>query len=250
MANQYFVFKPLPEVGSEFSVEHKAAVHHIFTVMRAQVGQEIRLVFEEGKIGLAEVLSPNQQTFRLVEIITEISELPVQVTVGVGFPKGDKLDFITEKSTELGAAAIWAAPFKSSVAKWDNKKLIKKQEKLEKIALGAAEQSRRQIIPQVQLFEQFNLLTEKFSEFDQILIAYEESAKSGEVSQFKKSLTELSVQQKVLIVFGPEGGITPEEMSLFEQLGAKAIGLGPRILRAETAPLHALASISAHFELF
>ena len=242
MANQYFVFKKLPELGKEFIIENQAAAHHIFTVMRAKSGDQIRLVFTDGEIGLSEVISPSDQSVKLIKLLTESSELPVQITVAVGFPKGDKLDFIVEKSTELGATAIWSAPFKASVSKWDKKKLIKKQEKLEKVALGAAEQSRRQMIPELQLFEQF-------TDFDQVLIAYEESAKMGEKTMFKQALTEMSLNQKVLIIFGPEGGISPDEITKFSDLGAKMIGLGPRILRAETAPLYALSSISAYFEL-
>ena len=236
MANQYFVFKKSPELGEEFIIENQAAAHHIFTVMRAKSGDQIRLVFTDGEIGLSEVISPSDQSVKLIKLLTESSELPVQITVAVGFPKGDKLDFIVEKSTELGATAIWSAPFKASVSKWDKKKLTKKQEKLEKVALGAAEQSRRQMIPELQLFEQF-------------LIAYEESAKMGEKTMFKQALTEMSLNQKVLIIFGPEGGISPDEITKFTDLGAKMIGLGPRILRAETAPLYALSSISAYFEL-
>jgi len=247
MANQYFVFKKLPELGEEFIIEDQAAAHHIFTVMRAKSGDQIRLVFTE--IGLSEVVSPSDQSVKLIKLLTESSELPVQITVAVGFPKGDKLDFIVEKSTELGATAIWSAPFKASVSKWDKKKLTKKQEKLEKVALGAAEQSRRQMIPELQLFEQFTDLLDNFSDFDQVLIAYEESAKMGEKTMFKQALTEMLPNQKVLIIFGPEGGISPDEITKFTDLGAKMIGLGPRILRAETAPLYALSSISAYFEL-
>lgn len=156
MANQYFVFKKLPELGEEFIIENQAAAHHIFTVMRAKSGDQIRLVFTDGEIGLSEVISPSDQSVKLIKLLTESSELPVQITVAVGFPKGDKLDFIVEKSTELGATDIWSAPFKASVSKWDKKKLTKKQEKLEKVALGAAEQSRRQMIPELQLLS--NLL--------------------------------------------------------------------------------------------
>ncbi|WP_459567796.1 RNA methyltransferase PUA domain-containing protein, partial [Enterobacter asburiae] len=57
MANQYFVFKKQPEVGDVFTIDDKAAAHHIFTVMRMNAGQKLQLVFEEGKVGLAEVVS-------------------------------------------------------------------------------------------------------------------------------------------------------------------------------------------------
>ena len=87
----------------------------------------------------------------LIEELADNVELPVQVTIASGFPKGDKLEFITQKVTELGASQIWAFPADWSVAKWDGKKLGKKVEKLEKIALGAAEQSKRNLVPSITL---------------------------------------------------------------------------------------------------
>lgn len=249
MANQYFVFKKQPEIGEDFTIDDKAAVHHIFTVMRTSVGEKIQLVFEEGKVGLAEVVSSELCTVRLLEVLDVQTELPVYITVALGFPKGDKLEFISEKATELGASAIWAAPFKWSVAKWDSKKLAKKKEKLDKIVLGAAEQSRRQILPEICFFEKLSELVATFSQFDQVLIAYEESAKAGEQARLAQNMTSLKPGQKVLLLFGPEGGIAPEEIALFEQAGAEIVGLGPRIMRAETAPLYALSAFSTYFDL-
>ena len=249
MANQYFVFKKQPEIGEDFTIDDKAAVHHIFTVMRTSVGEKIQLVFEEGKVGLAEVVSSELCTVRLLEVLDVQTELPVHITVALGFPKGDKLEFISEKATELGASAIWAAPFKWSVAKWDSKKLAKKKEKLDKIVLGAAEQSRRQILPEICFFENLSELVATFSQFDQVLIAYEESAKAGEQARLAQNMTSLKPGQKVLLLFGPEGGIAPEEIALFEQAGAEIVGLGPRIMRAETAPLYALSAFSTYFDL-
>ena len=249
MANQYFVFKKQPEIGEDFTIDDKAAVHHIFTVMRTSVGEKIQLVFEEGKVGLAEVVSSELCTVRLLEVLDVQTELPVHITVALGFPKGYKLEFISEKATELGASAIWAAPFKWSVAKWDSKKLAKKKEKLDKIVLSAAEQSRRQILPEICFFEKLSELVATFSQFDQVLIAYEESAKAGEQARLAQSMTSLKPGQKVLLLFGPEGGIAPEEIALFEQAGAEIVGLGPRIMRAETAPLYALSAFSTYFDL-
>ncbi|GBG96912.1 16S rRNA (uracil(1498)-N(3))-methyltransferase [Lactococcus termiticola] len=248
MANQYFVKQALPELGGRVSLQAESASHHIFKVMRAEAGDKLRLVFEDARVGLVEVTDLEKQEVKLLEVLEAKQELPLEVTVAVGFPKGDKLDFIVEKTTELGAKAIWAAPFKWSVAKWDAKKLAKKSEKLEKIALGAAEQSMRLQIPEIQLFENFRNLSGRLSEFDSILVAYEESAKSGEMTVFAQALEEMP--KRLLLIFGPEGGISEEEIQLFEAAGARTIGLGPRILRAETAPLYALSAISAYYELF
>lgn len=244
MANQYFVFREMPEIGEGFEVTDAAARHHIFTVMRAKAGDTLRLVFDGGRVGLVEVLANGQ--VRLLEEISGSTELPVEVTVLVGFPKGDKLDFMVEKLTELGVARVWAVPFKWSVAKWDAKKLAKKQEKLEKVALGAAEQSLRQIVPSVKFFD--SLKNVDLSDFDEVLVAYEESAKSGEQTAFAQALGRKP--KKLLLVFGPEGGIASEEVEWLTERGAHLAGLGPRILRAETAPLAALSGISAWFELF
>ena len=115
--------------------------------------------------------------------------------------------------------------------------------------LGAAEQSRRQILPEIRFFEKLSELVSTFSQFDQVLIAYEESAKAGEQAKLAQSMASLKAGQKVLLLFGPEGGIAPEEITLFEQAGAQSIGLGPRIMRVETAPLYALAAFSTYFDL-
>lgn len=81
------------------------------------------------------------------------------------------------------------------------------------------------------------------------MIAYEESAKQGERSTLAQTLTEMKPGEKLLLVFGPEGGFSPEEVNLFEQNRGVLCGLGPRILRAETAPLYALSTVSYQFEL-
>ncbi len=146
-------------------------------------------------------------------------------------------------------AALWAFPADWSVVKWDGKKLGKKAEKLEKIAQGAAEQSKRNRIPAVRLFEKKVDFLAQLAGFDQIILAYEEAAKEGEQANLVKILSGLEIGQSVLVIVGPEGGVSPEEVAAFEGAGAVKTGLGPRILRAETAPLYALSAISYATEL-
>ena len=87
------------------------------------------------------------------------------------------------------------------------------------------------------------------SNFEQKLIAYEESAKVGEGLQLVKSLQSLQENERIIFVFGPEGGIEEQEVGLLEKSGYLPCSLGPRILRAETAPLYALAAVSYQCEL-
>ena len=176
---QYFV---KGSAISPVTIGDKETSKHMFQVMRLKENDEVTLVFDDGVKRLARVIDVEARQFELVEELVDNVELPIQVTIASGFPKGDKLEFITQKVTELGASQIWAFPADWSVAKWDGKKLGKKVEKLEKIALGAAEQSKRNIVPSIQLFEKKADFLAQFDQFDSIVVAYEESAKEGEAA--------------------------------------------------------------------
>ena len=242
---QYFI-KGNPQ--SPLVVTDKDTAKHMFSVMRLKAGDQVTLVFDDGVKRLAQVLDPSQQSLEILEELADNTELPVQVIIASGFPKGDKLEFITQKATELGASAIWAFPADWSVAKWDGKKLAKKSEKLEKLAQGAA-QSKRNLIPEVRLFDKKADFLAALADFDRIIVAYEESAKEGETAALVRALSGLESGSKVLFIFGPEGGLSPDEIDTFGQAGAVSVGLGPRILRAETAPLYALTAVSVLLEL-
>ena len=243
---QYFI-KGNPQ--SMLVVTDKDTAKHMFSVMRLKEGDQVTLVFDDGVIRLAQVLDPSQQSLEILGELADNTELPVQVTIASGFPKGDKLEFITQKATELGVSAIWAFPADWSVAKWDGKKLAKKSEKLEKIAQGAAEQSKRNLIPEVELFDKKADFLAQLGQFNTIVVAYEEAAKEGETAALVRVLSGLAAGAKVLFIFGPEGGLSPDEIVAFRQAGAVSAGLGPRILRAETAPLYALSAVSVLTEL-
>lgn len=243
---QYFV---KGQAENPVSITDKDTIKHMFSVMRLTEGDQVVLVFDDGVKRLARVADKDSHTFDLLEELADQVELPVEVTIASGFPKGDKLEFVTQKATELGANQIWAFPADWSVAKWDGKKLAKKAEKLEKIALGAAEQSKRNRVPAVQLFERKADFLLALADFDRIIVAYEESAKEGETAALIQALTGLEPAAKVLFIFGPEGGLSPAEVETFSRAGAVLAGLGPRILRAETAPLYALSSVSVLLEL-
>ncbi len=243
---QYFV---KGQVEKPVIIKDKDTLKHMFSVMRLVEDDEVVLVFEDGIKRLARVADRERHVLNLVEKFPDNAELPLHVTVASGFPKGDKLEFITQKVTELGASQIWAFPADWSVAKWDGKKLGKKVEKLEKIALGAAEQSKRNLVPSITLFEKKSDFLAQLDQFDRIVVAYEESAKEGEAAALIQSLTGLETGAKLLFIFGPEGGLSPAEIESFTAKGAVLAGLGPRILRAETAPLYALSAISVLLEL-
>lgn len=243
---QYFVNGKAEKL---VTITDKETIKHMFQVMRLAEGDEVVLVFEDGVKHLAKVADSVAHQFELVEELADNVEMPVQVTIASGFPKGDKLDLVTQKATELGASAIWAFPADWSVVKWDGKKLAKKEEKLAKIARGAAEQSKRNRVPEVILFEKKADFLAQLETFDKIFIAYEETAKAGEMAALVRELATVKTGDKILFIFGPEGGISPKEVEFFEQAGGIKVGLGPRIMRTETAPLYALSAVSFALEM-
>ena len=237
---QYFI---KGQVENPVIIKDKDTVKHMFNVMRLTEDDQVVLVFEDGIKRLARVTDRENHVFEVIEDLTDNVEMPVSVS------KGDKLELVTQKATELGAQAIWAFPADWSVVKWDGKKLAKKEDKLAKIALGAAEQSKRNRVPEVRLFEKKGEFLSELDNFDKIFIAYEETAKAGELATLARELAQVENGQKILFIFGPEGGISPSEIDAFEEAGGVKIGLGPRIMRTETAPLYALSSVSYALEL-
>lgn len=235
--------EPLKLTGDDF--------HHAAHVMRMKVSDKCYLVFRDSVAVVAEVTEIGAEAILLKEIEkeTQEKELPIAITIACGYTKGDKLDLVVQKGTEMGASHFVGFPGQTSVVKWDGKKLAKRQERLTKIAKEAAEQSHRHAQPTVTLYEKAKEFEAVFSDYDAILIAYEESAKQGEAGELVKTFKTIQPNQRLLVIFGPEGGLSPNEIETFQALGGKVCALGPRILRAETAPLYLLGAASYHFDL-
>lgn len=225
--------------------------HHILKVMRMQLGDPIICVNLQGKAAVCEIaeITDEYVAADVVEWKDETSELPIHVTIASGLPKGDKLEWVIQKGTELGAYEFVPFSAARSIVKWDEKKAAKKVERWQKIAKEAAEQSHRAICPEVISPMDFNKLLLKSKEYDYKLAAYEEESRNGEISIFASTLKKMKKGESLLLLFGPEGGLSDGEITLLKEAGFDLCGLGPRILRTETAPLYTLAAISYHFEL-
>ena len=248
---RYFLEEKYEEIQFDKVEVTGEPLHHMYRVMRMKPGDQCFLAFSDQVVIQAQIDWIDEEKVILHELEKEnqTKELPIAVTIASGFPKGDKLEWIVQKGSELGANQFLAFPSQFSVVKWDQKKQLKKEDRLKKIAQEAAEQSHRQVQPTIFFVNQLENLIEQFSHYDAVLVAYEESAKQGEQATLVQTLQSLHSGQSLLLIFGPEGGFAPNEIDLFVQSGAQVCGLGPRILRAETAPLYALSAISYHFEL-
>ena len=245
---RYFVKGNVSETTHSL-VFSKDQVHQLKKVMRVRAGEQFEVVDDSSQLAIVEVTELDPFEVKVVELLEQKVELPVSVTIAVGLSKGDKLDWIVQKATELGVSEIIPLSLTRNVVKWTGDKADKKIERLQKIAEEASEQSHRLKVPCVTSVMTLKELANYTSDFEQKLIAYEESAKGGESLQLVKSLQSLQENERVIFVFGPEGGIEEQEVELLEESGYLPCSLGPRILRAETAPLYALSAVSYQCEL-
>ena len=164
------------------------------------------------------------------------SEPNVQLTLFQAVPKGDKLDMIVQKAVELGASRICPVLTTRCVSRPDKKSFAKKLERLNRIALEAAKQSGRGIIPRVCQLMDIQQAADELGKCEFPIICYE----GGGINLSQVGLTENST---IGVFIGSEGGFDPKEVELCREKGAAVVGLGKRILRCETAPITALSIV-------
>lgn len=247
---RYFLDEPVTEsVGTTFVVRGETVKHWI-KVMRAMPGEQAEFVTLTQHVLIAQLVNSDGQTAtaKVDAVTTPNVELPVAVTIACGLSKGDKPEQIVQRGTELGASAFVFFDSQWAVAKWAKNKRERKLARLAKIARGAAEQSHRTMIPSVSYQADLTALQTNVA-YDTGVVAWEESAKQGESSALVQTLKTVVPGQRLLAIFGPEGGLSETEVASLTAAGIRPVGLGPRIMRAETAPLYLLSNVSFWSEL-
>ncbi|QSS99008.1 16S rRNA (uracil(1498)-N(3))-methyltransferase [Pontibacillus sp. ALD_SL1] len=225
-------------------------VHHIGKVMRMKPEHHILCCTPEGDLAECEItdITTEAVTCQIVEWLEEVKELPASVTIAQGLPKGDKMEHVIQKGTELGASQFIPFEAERSIVKWDQKKSQKKITRYQKIAKEASEQSHRTTIPSVSHLHSLRDLIAHQASYDWIVFAYEDEAKSQSYRSLKEVLTQVQQGQRILVIIGPEGGFSEQEVQTLKEAGALAVRLGPRILRTETAATYFLSALSYQLE--
>ena len=209
-------------------------------VLRLKEGEQVLLCDGEGMECVCEVTACGKEEFTLQVLQRRASETEARIRVSVymAFPKGDKLEHVIQKATELGAYEIVAFPSARCVSRPDEKSLHKKLERWQKIAESAAEQSGRGVIPRVLVLPSYRQALERAAQSDKALLFYE----NEQATTLKMALSYGSYQTVSLLTV-PEGGLEPAEVQQAAQVGLQVCTLGKRILRCETAPLCALSAV-------
>lgn len=218
---------------------------HIYTVLRMKPNDKVQVVSGDGVTAIAEIISASSDKvdIRSLEVLSESHETEIKIVLAQGLAKGEKMDFITQKAVELGAYKIVPLAMEHSVVKLTGDKAEKKRERWQKIAEAAAKQCKRDIVPEVAPVQTLAELLAK-EDFDIKILAYECEDKLG----LKTYLQGCKDYKNVLVIVGPEGGISPSEVAVAQKSGVALVSLGKRILRAETAALTLLSALLYEFD--
>jgi len=207
-------------------------VHYLKDVLRIKPGDEIEILDGNGTIYSATINNIQKDKIKLDIIRSSKSETEpaVGITLAQSLPKAKKMDFIIQKCTELGVAEIIPVITERSISKGE------KTARWQKIAIEAAEQSGRASIPKVASLIDFKSLLKKAKEFDLALIPWE-----MEKTNRLKTILQKSSFRNIIMLIGPEGGFSSQEVAEAKAAGFIPISLGKRILRAETAGMAMLS---------
>ena len=227
------------ELDGEFLVLTGENAAHA-KVLRLKAGEQVVVCDGEGRECCCTISDVSQGQISLVvnERGESSTEPSVDVSVYMAFAKGDKLEHVIQKATELGAKEIVAFPSARCVSRPDDKSLGKKLERWKKIAASAAEQSGRGCVPEVLVLHSYKEALVRAAIADVAMLFYE-----NERSTTLKMALQSQAYKTVSLLTGPEGGLEPSEVAEAEAAGLRVCTLGKRILRCETAPLCALSAV-------
>ena len=241
---QYFL-------NEEFNIEStyelsKDDSNHIVRIMRKKIDDKVYVVFNNEVKYICTIVDNNVDKV-LVTPYKEVvgtNELSTKITVAIPPLKNDKIEYLIQKITELGVSNIVLFNSERNISKIKKDKVDSKLNRWNKIIKEAAEQSKRNIIPDITYVDSLRDLI-KFSEnYDYKVVAYEKESVNEDNINLKKLLASELDNKDVIAVFGSEGGLSEQEIDSLIAGNFDVIGLGKRILRAETAPLYFVSCVS------
>ena len=213
---------------------------HAVKVLRLRPGDRVCAMDGAGRRWDAclERISEDGVMLRLADLLPD-NEPPVRVTVYQGLPKADKMEYIVQKLTELGAAVLAPVTMDRCVVKPDGWDSPKRLQRLERIAREAAKQCRRAYPLQVLPLLTWRQALERLPAHDAVLVPWEDAADC----RIKDVYADRPGVKDIGIVVGSEGGMSESEVRALTERGALAVTLGPRILRTETASVVSAALV-------
>lgn len=246
---QYFLNEEL-NVDSTYELS-KDDSNHIVRIMRKKINDKVYVVFNNEIKYICNIIDNNVDKVLITpyEQVDGSNELPIKITVAIPPLKNDKIEYLIQKITELGVSNIVLFNSERNIAKIKKDKVDSKLNRWNKIIKEAAEQSKRNIIPDITYVDSLRDLIAYSENYDYKVVAYEKESVNEDNINLKKLLTSDLNNKDVIAVFGSEGGLSEQEIDSLIDGKFDVIGLGKRILRAETAPLYFVSCV-AYFSEF
>jgi len=213
--------------------------HYMRTVLRLKANDDVILFDGSGCDFHGAITACSRKTVEVTlhNQTTIHNESPLSIHLGQGLCRGEKMDWVIQKSVELGVAAITPILCEFGNVKLSGDRLTQKQHHWQQVAISACEQSERSIVPTVHPMMSFAQWTEQVDAEQKLLLHPGEN----------NALPTLSAVNGIACAVGPEGGFSEGEVTQAQAQGFQTIALGPRILRTETAPIAMLSVLQAQF---
>ena len=219
---------------------------HIIKVLRYKQGDTFEICNNTGKVAVARIESLTNKNLiaKIISVGISENEPKRHMFVFQGLSKGTKMELVVQKATELGAYAIVPVKMDYSVVKLKDE--ISKTERWQKIAVEAAKQCKRAIVPLVYKPVEFSEAIGMLNNLDLAILPYE-CEKDGSL---KTLLNKHSDANSIGFIIGPEGGFSKSEVEIADSAGISKVTLGKRILRTETAAIVTLSVLMYNFDEF
>lgn len=214
-------------------------IHHIKNVMRMNKNDKIEVVYDN-KLYICTIEEINPLSLSIDTIREEDSHLTLDVTIAIGLVKEQKMDLILQKLTELGVNRIIPVNMERSIVKLDEARFQKKKVRWESICKEASEQSKRTSVPLIEDIHSLEMLASIDADYKFVCQTTERE------KMLNNYLQNIKNYAKIIMVIGPEGGISEKEESLLTSNNYEKISLGPLIFRVETAAIY-VASILNYY---
>lgn len=233
------IFVTPEHLTADRAVLTESGYHHLRNVLRYKPGDELIVFDGEGRecFGVLELFQGETAVVRILGDADRSTESALDLTVAPCLAKGKKIDLVVEKAIELGADRICVVTSERSVGRLDPAQALDRVERWRRIAKAAAEQSGRTVMPvveRIRTFEEF--VTNKPA--DALGLVFTTGAEKNPAANLRQRFPDAT---RVIAMIGPEGGFSDEEIEFAQNHGFIAVGLGPRVLRTETAAIVASA---------
>ena len=212
-------------------------IRHIKKVMRMNINDKIEVIYNN-KLHICEITSLEPFNIKVIEELDENKKTKIELTVAVALVKEQKMDLILQKLTELGVSRIIPVSMERSIVKLDKERFNKKKVRWESICKEASEQSKRTNIPIIEDIKSIKDLTKEDADLKLVASTKE---KEKLLNYYLQSIEDCA---KIIMVIGPEGGISDKEEDILVSNGYNRVSFGNLIFRVETATIYVASIIN------